>query len=66
MAALDDFKLIKQLCQSGAQLSVLGARDQEKYEQLVVLGWLKRSSSAQSASAHYQVTERGKAAAARF
>lgn len=66
MAALEDFKLIKQVSETGGQLNVLGPRDQKKYEQLVQLGWLKRSASAQSASARYQITERGKAAAERF
>jgi hypothetical protein len=65
MAMLADFRLIREIVQSGGHKHVVGGLEQTKYKSLVELGWLKMQSSSDLKHAHYQVTERGKAAAAR-
>lgn len=64
MATADDFKLIRDIQTNGGRRQVFGAREQRPFENLVELGWLKRSS-VDPRSTHYQITERGTAAALR-
>jgi len=65
MAVPENFKLIREIRADGGRRQVFGAREQRQYEDLVALGWLTRSPSPESKSSHYQITERGKAAAVR-
>jgi hypothetical protein len=65
MALLADFRLIREIVAAGGHKHVVGGLEQTKYKSLVELGWLKIQSSSDLKHAHYQVTERGKAAAAR-
>ncbi|ABD06880.1 conserved hypothetical protein [Rhodopseudomonas palustris HaA2] len=65
MAVPDDFRLIREIRDAGGRKQVFNPRDQQRYEDLVVLGWLKRSPPLESKSAFYQITDRGKAAAVR-
>ncbi|WP_322517615.1 TenA/THI-4 family protein [Rhodopseudomonas palustris] len=65
MAVPDDFKLIREIRDAGGRKQVFNPREQHRYEDLVVLGWLKRSPPLESKSAFYQITDRGKAAAVR-
>jgi hypothetical protein len=65
MAVPGDFKLIREIRDAGGRMQVFNPREQRKYEDLVVLGWLKRSPPLESKSAFYQITDRGRSAAAR-
>ncbi|ACF02378.1 hypothetical protein [Rhodopseudomonas palustris] len=64
MATADDFKLIRDIHSTGGRRQVFGSREQKPFEDLVDLGWLKRSS-VDSRATHYQITERGTSAALR-
>jgi hypothetical protein len=63
MAQLDDFRLIREIV-AGRQRHVIEHPDESRYQRLVELGWLKVFSQ-EVGPASYQVTERGRAAAAR-
>ncbi|RED41979.1 hypothetical protein BJ123_102150 [Rhodopseudomonas thermotolerans] len=64
MATVDDFKLIRDIQSNGGRRQVFGARERKPFEDLVELGWLKRAS-VDPRSTHYQITDRGVAAALR-
>ncbi|PZA14061.1 TenA/THI-4 family protein [Rhodopseudomonas palustris] len=64
MATADDFKLIRDIHATGGRRQVFGARERLPFEELVEIGWLKRSS-VDTRATHYQITERGTAAALR-
>jgi hypothetical protein len=64
MAEPNDFKLIREIVAAGGSEYTSGNVDRSGYQRLVDLGWLNAFSTNIS-DAHYQVTERGKAAASR-
>jgi hypothetical protein len=59
----DDLKLIRQITAGGGRKYTAGNIDRRKYDRLVNLGWLT-SSAANISDVEYQVTEKGRAAAA--
>jgi hypothetical protein len=66
MAVPQNFQLIREISKAGGYRQVFGVPEQKPYEELVELGWLTKSVPPRAAkSAHYQITERGKAAALR-
>lgn len=65
MAVPADFKLIREIRDAGGRRQVFDARAQAPYEQLVAMGWLSKAPSPDTRSAHYVITDRGRAAAAR-
>jgi hypothetical protein len=64
MAEPNDFKLIREIVAAGGSKYISGNIDRSRYQRLVNLGWLNAFSTNIS-DVHYQVTERGKAAASR-
>jgi len=64
MAEPDDFKLIREIVAAGGSKYTSGNVDRRRYQRLVDLGWLNAFSTNIS-DVHYQVTERGRAAASR-
>ena len=64
MAEPDDFELMRDVVAAGGSKYTSGNVDRSRYQRLVDLGWLTAFSTNIS-DVHYQVTERGKAAAAR-
>ncbi|WP_245476531.1 TenA/THI-4 family protein [Bradyrhizobium sp. Leo170] len=64
MAQLDDFRLIREIVAAGRPKPVIEHLDKTRYQRLVELGWLKVFPQ-DPGHVLYQVTERGRAAAAR-
>jgi hypothetical protein len=64
MALPDDFKLIREIVAAGGSKYTSSNVDRSRYQRLVDLGWLD-AFFANVSDVHYQVTERGKAAASR-
>jgi hypothetical protein len=64
MAEPDDFKLIREIVAKGGSKYTSGNVDRRRYQRLVDLGWLN-AFSINISDVHYQVTERGRAAASR-
>jgi hypothetical protein len=64
MAFPDDFKLIREIVAAGGSRYTTGNIDRSRYQRLVDLGWLDAFPTNVS-DVNYQVTERGRAAAAR-
>jgi hypothetical protein len=63
MADADDFRLIRDMVVHGGYKQTLGNVDRTRYQRLVDLGWL--DAFPFPGGVRYQVTERGRAAAAR-
>ena len=63
MADADDFRLIRDIVAHGGHKQTLGNVDRTRYQRLVDLGWL--DAFPFPGGVRYQVTERGRAAAAR-
>ena len=65
MVESDDINLLRKLVEQGGSKSTAGNIDRRKYKSLVEQGWLTRFSP-NVADVVYEVTESGKAAAARI
>jgi hypothetical protein len=65
MAVPEDFRLIRELVEHGGHKHVVGNVEQRQYRGLVELGWVTIQSTSDLVHAHYQVTDRGRAAALR-